>query len=26
LIMRHLQSVTPSDTRAPEDEEPPPHY
>lgn len=26
LIMKHLQSATPSDMRAPEDEEPPPHY
>jgi uncharacterized coiled-coil protein SlyX len=26
LIMKHLQSATLSDMRAPEDEEPPPHY
>jgi uncharacterized coiled-coil protein SlyX len=26
LIMKHLQSLTTSDVRAPEDEEPPPHY
>ncbi|MDD2337428.1 MAG: SlyX family protein [Geobacteraceae bacterium] len=26
LIMKHLQSTSPSDMRAPEDEEPPPHY
>jgi len=25
-IMKHLQTAFPSDLRAPEDEEPPPHY
>lgn len=25
-IMKHLQSTAPSEMRAPEDEEPPPHY
>ncbi|RQW87775.1 MAG: SlyX family protein [Geobacter sp.] len=26
LIMKHLQSAAPAEMRAPEDEEPPPHY